>query len=57
MIKSKIIQPIHESYLIGIEKYNAGYWVSHEVNDSGLIGYAVVIGIIVVSFFTVVFFS
>lgn len=55
MSRSKKIQPIYYSSLMGIEKNRAGYWGKHGVNDNeGWIGYAVVVGIFITSFFTVV---
>ena len=54
MRKPNKIPSRYGSGLIGIEKHNSGYWGNHgsTSGDNGLFGYAIIIGIMMVSFFT-----
>ena len=55
MSRTTKIKPRYHSCLMGIEKNKAGYWGNHGVSDNGSwMGYIIVFGILIVSFFFIV---
>lgn len=54
MKKSQKIRSIYGTCLMGIDKHRSGYWDNHGNSDNGWLGYLIVFGIFIVSFFILI---